>query len=68
MARLLSEELWFLVFEQVLGLCEPYDFITKPDPFALPGRETILPLMLVCKQWQVREVQQCFLAQNLKHR
>jgi hypothetical protein len=67
MARLLSEELWFLVFEQVLGPCEPYNYATAaPDPFALPGREPILPLMLVCRQWQVREVQQCFIVQKLK--
>jgi hypothetical protein len=55
MACLLSEELWFLVFEQVLGPHKPFKSV--PEPFALPGREPILPLLLVCRQWQVREVQ-----------
>jgi hypothetical protein len=52
MACLLSEELWPLVFEQVLGPCEP--FATEPEVPALPGKKILLPLLLVCKQWQVR--------------
>jgi hypothetical protein len=62
----LSEELWFLVFEQVLGPCEP--FATDPEDFApsLPGQEPIGPLALVCRQWQVREIQQCSIFQDLK--
>jgi hypothetical protein len=54
MACLLSEELWLLVFEQVLGPCEP--FATEPENAPLPGQEPIFPLLLVCRQWQVREV------------
>jgi hypothetical protein len=60
MACSLFEELWLLIFEQVLGPCE------QPDRFGLPGRERILPLLLVCKQWQVRGAQQCFIDQNLR--
>jgi hypothetical protein len=64
MACLLSEELWLLVFEQALGSCELFD--TEPEPFALPGRKAILPLLLVCKQWQVREVQSFFINRELR--
>jgi hypothetical protein len=64
MACLLSEELWLFVFEQVLGPCEFY--AKDPGPFALPGLEAILPLLLVCKQWQVRQLQSCFIVQDLR--
>jgi hypothetical protein len=64
MACLLSEELWLLIFEEVLAPCDPFA-MEEPEPFDLPGREYILPLLLVCRQWQVREVQQWFIVQDL---
>jgi hypothetical protein len=64
MACLLSEELWLLVFEQILDSYK--SFGTGTGSSVLPGGEAIRPLLLVCRQWQVCHPQFCFIKQDLR--